>query len=189
MNDPDKKSQYDRFGTDPDSRQASSFGNSASGRHYGFERFEGELSPEDLFNLFFNGMAQGNGGKRISVVQGVINQDRLPIDDVWARRPLFESWGKCIPAATTNSCTAANRAIGAAQVSPDSAAVASPLLLSVFVSFFQFVCAGNLVLTLAHLPKLTAKSDRIQTSRLLDESLAELEIRLGIQTKELGKRN
>ncbi len=72
LSDADKRSQYDRFGFDPESRAASSGPGRASAgqRHYGFERFDGELSPEDLFNLFFNGMAPGQGGFRSSHSSG-----------------------------------------------------------------------------------------------------------------------
>lgn len=52
LNDKDKRQQYDRFGTDPDTRSVPS----PQSRNYGFERFEGELSPEDIFNMFFQGM-------------------------------------------------------------------------------------------------------------------------------------
>ena len=63
--DPQKRSIFDRSGSDPDDRtsgmssagpsnfRASSFGGG------GGQRFDGEISPEDLFNMFFGG---GGGG-------------------------------------------------------------------------------------------------------------------------------
>lgn len=73
LSDPDKKSRYDKFGGDPDSRftpggpsasASSPFGGFGAG---GFSRshpgggpmFEEEISAEELFNRFFNG---GIGG-------------------------------------------------------------------------------------------------------------------------------
>ena len=62
--DPQKRAIYDRSGGDPESR----FGGMSSGPTSGFATspfgggtFEGELSPEDLFNMFFGGGA-GFGG-------------------------------------------------------------------------------------------------------------------------------
>jgi hypothetical protein len=56
--DPQKRAIYDRSGGDPESR----FGGVSSGTSAGFPTssfggtaFEGELSPEDLFNMFFGG--------------------------------------------------------------------------------------------------------------------------------------
>lgn len=71
LSDPQKRRQYDQFGSG-----ASSFGGggSGSGGHSAFSRgfgsgfpsFESELSPEDLFNMFFQqhggGGGFGNGG-------------------------------------------------------------------------------------------------------------------------------
>ena len=79
LSDSDKKAQYDKYGGDPDSRfnpgpSASSsgggggspFGNGFGG---GFPRsaagsagFDAEISPEELFNRFFNGGLGGMGG-------------------------------------------------------------------------------------------------------------------------------
>ncbi|KAL4785716.1 hypothetical protein BJX76DRAFT_323421 [Aspergillus varians] len=64
LSDSDKRAKYDKFGGDPDSRYqpsggpagASPFGGGFSGG--GFPRgpgFEDEISPEELFNRFFNG--------------------------------------------------------------------------------------------------------------------------------------
>ncbi len=57
--DPQKRAVYDRSGGDPESRFG---GMSPSGPSSGFPAsafggttFEGELSPEDLFNMFFGG--------------------------------------------------------------------------------------------------------------------------------------
>jgi DnaJ-class molecular chaperone len=57
--DPQKRAIYDRSGGDPESRFG---GMSSSGSSSGFPAssfggtaFEGELSPEDLFNMFFGG--------------------------------------------------------------------------------------------------------------------------------------
>lgn len=64
LSDPDKKSQYDKFGTDPENRFANAsaanpFSSSSfSGRRAG-PMFEEEISPEELFRQFFGG---GMGG-------------------------------------------------------------------------------------------------------------------------------
>ncbi|KAL5342581.1 hypothetical protein BJX70DRAFT_299571 [Aspergillus crustosus] len=72
LSDSDKRSKYDKFGGDPDSRfqpsagpsGASPFGGGFSGG--GFPRggpgFEEEISPEELFNRFFNGGLGGGFG-------------------------------------------------------------------------------------------------------------------------------
>ena len=76
LSDSEKKERYDKFGGDPDSRfnpgaagpsGASPFGGGFGG---GFPRsagaggsmFEEEISPEELFNRFFNGGFGGMGG-------------------------------------------------------------------------------------------------------------------------------
>lgn len=74
LSDPDKKSKYDKYGGDPDSRFGAS---SASASPFsGFTQsprgpagggrgsmFEEEISPEDLFRQFFgSGMGGGFGG-------------------------------------------------------------------------------------------------------------------------------
>ncbi|PCH44312.1 DnaJ-domain-containing protein [Wolfiporia cocos MD-104 SS10] len=63
LSDPQKRAAYDRHGSDPESR-FSGMSSAGSGRGPpGFATrgggFEGELSPEDLFNMFFGG---GMGG-------------------------------------------------------------------------------------------------------------------------------
>ncbi|RDW57968.1 J domain-containing protein [Aspergillus mulundensis] len=74
LSDSDKRSRYDKFGGDPDSRfqpsagpagaGASPFGGGFGGG--GFPRggggFEDEISPEELFNRFFNGGLGGGFG-------------------------------------------------------------------------------------------------------------------------------
>ena len=65
--DPQKRAAYDRHGSDPESRFG---GMSSSGPSPGFATspfgggggFESELSPEDLFNMFFGGGGMGGGG-------------------------------------------------------------------------------------------------------------------------------
>lgn len=63
--DPQQRAAFDRHGSDPEDRSAgrshpgfatSPFGNG------GGARFEGELSPEDLFNMFFGGGGAMGGG-------------------------------------------------------------------------------------------------------------------------------
>lgn len=61
LSDAQKRSAYDRHGDDPDSRfsgmsSPAGFGRSRGG---GGMAFEGEISPEDLFNMFFGGGAMG----------------------------------------------------------------------------------------------------------------------------------
>ncbi|KAJ7281450.1 hypothetical protein C8J57DRAFT_1448318 [Mycena rebaudengoi] len=63
LSDPQKRSIFDRSGSDPEDRSGGMPSRSASG----FQSFggDGELSPEDLFNMFFGGGGGGgfgNGG-------------------------------------------------------------------------------------------------------------------------------
>lgn len=63
--DPQKRAAYDRSGGDPEDRfggggMSSSFFNQAGGRGGG-AGFDGEISPEELFNMFFGG-GGGFGG-------------------------------------------------------------------------------------------------------------------------------
>ena len=70
LSDPDKKTKFDKFGGDPDSR----FGSAAAGPSSpfsGFARspgargasmFEEEISPEEMFRQFFGGGMGGMGG-------------------------------------------------------------------------------------------------------------------------------
>jgi hypothetical protein len=56
--DPQKRAIYDRSGGDPESRFSGMSSGSSSGfptSAFGSTAFEGELSPEDLFNMFFGG--------------------------------------------------------------------------------------------------------------------------------------
>lgn len=71
LSDPDKKSQYDKFGGDPDNRfssasasGASPFSGFASQRGAGRAgpMFEEEISPEELFRQFFGGGGMGGFG-------------------------------------------------------------------------------------------------------------------------------
>ena len=61
--DPQKRAAYDQHGSDPESRFGAgpSFARAAPGFRGGGP-YEGELSPEDLFNMFFGGgMGPGFG--------------------------------------------------------------------------------------------------------------------------------
>lgn len=67
--DPQKRAAYDRHGSDPEDRYAgmssgrsSGFATSPFGSGGGGTSFEGEMSPEDLFNMFFGGSG-GFGGR------------------------------------------------------------------------------------------------------------------------------
>lgn len=74
LSDAEKKSRYDKFGGDPDSRfnpgassgppPFSGFSNGGfpRGNPAGSNVFEEEISPEELFNRFFNGGLGGMGG-------------------------------------------------------------------------------------------------------------------------------
>jgi len=69
LSDPDKRAIFDRHGTDPDSRTAgmgeSPFGNGFGGMRtsYGGGGMYGdEISPDELFNMFFGGGGFGGGG-------------------------------------------------------------------------------------------------------------------------------
>lgn len=70
LSDPDKKSKFDRFGGDPDSRFQSAASSGASpfsgfaqqrGAGRAGPMFEEEISPEELFRQFFGG-GMGGGG-------------------------------------------------------------------------------------------------------------------------------
>ncbi|TIC14566.1 DnaJ-domain-containing protein [Wallemia mellicola] len=67
LSDEDKRASYDKFGSDPDAR----FGSGGGGgdpfagmrtRSAAGPQFESEVSPEDLFNMFFGGGMGGMGG-------------------------------------------------------------------------------------------------------------------------------
>ena len=71
LNDPNKRRHYDQFGEDtripsdagPQFRQAQGFG------RQGATMFEDEISPEDLFNMFFGGNMGTNFGPQVRVHQ------------------------------------------------------------------------------------------------------------------------
>ncbi|KAI8816154.1 uncharacterized protein EV422DRAFT_328380 [Fimicolochytrium jonesii] len=65
LGDADKKAKYDRFGIDSDSSRAGGGGGGGGGGMNGFygNQFESEISPEDIFNMFFGG--QGGPGMRM----------------------------------------------------------------------------------------------------------------------------
>ncbi|KAI6113024.1 hypothetical protein F5141DRAFT_1195549 [Pisolithus sp. B1] len=63
LSDPQKRAAFDQHGSDPESR----FSGMSSGRSPGFSpapftSFEGEMSPEELFNMFFGGGMNGGFG-------------------------------------------------------------------------------------------------------------------------------
>ena len=59
LSDPSKRAAYDRDGGDPDQRGGMPSRNPFAGGQRGGATFEGELSPEDLFNMFFGGGMNG----------------------------------------------------------------------------------------------------------------------------------
>lgn len=60
LSDPQKRAAFDQSGGDPDSRFGG-MGSPGTARAFaGGRQFEGEISPEDLFNMFFGG---GMGGQ------------------------------------------------------------------------------------------------------------------------------
>jgi len=70
LSDADKRAAFDRHGEDPDSRTAGMGGGSPFGNGFGGMRaynggggmYADEVSPEDLFNMFFGGGGFGGGG-------------------------------------------------------------------------------------------------------------------------------
>ncbi|KAL9591787.1 MAG: hypothetical protein Q9179_007370 [Wetmoreana sp. 5 TL-2023] len=82
LSDVEKKQKFDRFGGDPDNRFGPGSASSAS-PFSGFARspgggrgpmFEGEISPEELFNRFFGGGGMGGGPfGRVTSPQFVFN--------------------------------------------------------------------------------------------------------------------
>ena len=66
LSDEEKKAKYDKFGGDPDSRfqpgPSASGGASPFGGFGGGQRFNEEVSAEEMFNRFFNGGFGGMGG-------------------------------------------------------------------------------------------------------------------------------
>ncbi|KAJ2488362.1 Chaperone protein dnaJ [Coemansia sp. RSA 2050] len=65
LSDPDKRAHYDRFGAGDG---GSGFSQPAQRRRA--QRFDDEISPEDLFNMFFGGNAAAAGGGRFGVQFG-----------------------------------------------------------------------------------------------------------------------
>ncbi|KAJ3763826.1 hypothetical protein EV360DRAFT_32763 [Lentinula raphanica] len=61
LSDPQKRRAYDASGFDPEDRTARSAGFSSASFNGG-QAFEGEMSPEDLFNMFFGGGGNAFGG-------------------------------------------------------------------------------------------------------------------------------
>jgi DnaJ-class molecular chaperone len=70
LSDPDKRAAFDRHGDDPDSRTAgmggaSPFGNGFPGMRTTYRGAGGmygeEMSPDELFNMFFGGGFSGGG--------------------------------------------------------------------------------------------------------------------------------
>jgi DnaJ homolog subfamily B member 12 len=70
LSDQDKKSKFDKFGQDPDSRFAGNAASAGASPFSGFRSpgagrgpmFEEEISPEELFRQFFGGGGFGGGG-------------------------------------------------------------------------------------------------------------------------------
>lgn len=60
LSDADKKRIYDQTGSDPDSRSPGpSFSRASTAGHGPQAHFQGDISPEDLFNMFFGGGGLG----------------------------------------------------------------------------------------------------------------------------------
>ncbi|KAL0953857.1 hypothetical protein HGRIS_005032 [Hohenbuehelia grisea] len=62
LSDPQKRAVFDRSGGDPESRFSGMSSGPSFARGGGGAAFEGELSPEDLFNMFFGGGMGPMGG-------------------------------------------------------------------------------------------------------------------------------
>ena len=67
LSDSDMRAAYDRHGADPESRfsgmsSSSSRGPGFHAHQFGGNGFETEITPEELFNLFFGGSMGGGGG-------------------------------------------------------------------------------------------------------------------------------
>ncbi|KAF9073300.1 hypothetical protein BDP27DRAFT_1445192 [Rhodocollybia butyracea] len=62
LSDPQKRNIYDSSGSDPEDRTARPSGFSSFGGGGGGPTFDGEMSPEDLFNMFFGGGGTAFGG-------------------------------------------------------------------------------------------------------------------------------
>jgi len=67
LSDSNMRAAYDRHGADPESRFSGMSSSSARGpgfhpHSFGGNAFETEISPEELFNMFFGGGMSGGGG-------------------------------------------------------------------------------------------------------------------------------
>lgn len=66
LSDSDMRAAFDRDGADPESRfggmSSSSRGPGFHAHSFGGNGFETEISPEELFNMFFGGGNMGGGG-------------------------------------------------------------------------------------------------------------------------------
>ncbi|KAJ3165215.1 hypothetical protein HDU88_004298 [Geranomyces variabilis] len=70
LGDADKRAKYDRYGIDSDSRGGGGGGGGGGGfAGFGGPQFESEISPEDLFNMFFGDMG-GSGMRMHSFTSG-----------------------------------------------------------------------------------------------------------------------
>ncbi|TPX64742.1 hypothetical protein SpCBS45565_g05631 [Spizellomyces sp. 'palustris'] len=64
LGDTDKRAKYDRFGIDAEISRGGGGGGGFGGQGFAGSQFESEISPEDLFNMFFGDMG-GMGGSGI----------------------------------------------------------------------------------------------------------------------------
>lgn len=62
LSDSNMRAAYDRHGADPESRFSGMSSPSADTHSFGGNAFEAEISPEELFNMFFGGAMGGGGG-------------------------------------------------------------------------------------------------------------------------------
>lgn len=67
LSDSNMRAAYDRHGADPESRFSGMSSSSAGGpgfrtHSFGGNAFETEISPEELFNMFFGGTMGGGRG-------------------------------------------------------------------------------------------------------------------------------
>ncbi|KAF8916345.1 hypothetical protein CPB85DRAFT_1290959 [Mucidula mucida] len=62
LSDPQKRAIYDQSGSDPEDRSGGMRSPSGFSSSRGGGGFEGEMSPEDLFNMFFGGAGPGFAG-------------------------------------------------------------------------------------------------------------------------------
>jgi DnaJ homolog subfamily B member 12 len=92
LSDPDKRAIFDRDGADPDSRggmAGSPFGNGFPGmRTYGGGGgvYGEEISPDDLFNMFFGGGGFGGGGFNAGISCCYVINSRTVQCSIWRTR-------------------------------------------------------------------------------------------------------